>query len=444
MALSNNRAHRIITLCGLYVAQGVPWGFMLITLPAYLSFTYQVSDAQVGALKAIILVPWSFKLIWAPIMDSFTIRSMGRRRPWIIGAELMMALTLVGFIFVGVEDPSEELTFILAMYVLHNIFASLQDVCTDALAVDILPPNEQGQTNGMMWGSKLVGRGIGAYGLSVVLKYGGLAACVAVQIVLLLLIMLIPILLLERPGEKRFPWSKGAANTKGEVKTARNPLDVLKAYVKAFSLPTTLVYIVFTLAKLIGAGVNEVVANVLFTQHLDPVWTDVEYSKVSGLWATAPIILGALAGGFLADKFGRRKILIFGLGGYGLLAILFGMNMGMWSEGWFATSYVIGFETLNAIFSVGFLSMAMRISWTAAAATVFTTYMTLSNVSHVAGNALAGPIRNFFTVQSNGEAADLIAYQHTFFFVGAVSILPLLLLIWVRPSEVDEAKKLNG
>ena len=127
---------------------------------AYLAYQYQVGDSEIGQLTAIILVPWSFKLIWAPIMDTFTIRSMGRRRPWIIGAELMMAVTLLGFI--GLGNPSENLRFILYMYFLHNCFASLQDVCTDALAIDILPAAEQGQMNGLMWGSKLIGKGIGA------------------------------------------------------------------------------------------------------------------------------------------------------------------------------------------------------------------------------------------------------------------------------------------
>ena len=135
MALVESRWQRRVTLCALYFAQGVPWGFMLITLPSYLAYHYQVGDNEIGNLKAIILIPWSFKLIWAPIMDSFTIRSMGRRRPWVIGSELMMALTLLGFI--GLGDPSQELQFILYMYFLHNCFASLQDVCTDALAVDV-------------------------------------------------------------------------------------------------------------------------------------------------------------------------------------------------------------------------------------------------------------------------------------------------------------------
>jgi hypothetical protein len=41
--------------------------------------------------------------------------------------------------------------------------------------------------------------------------------------------------------------------------------------------------------------------------------------------------------------------------------------------------------TLGAVAPVGFLSMALRISWTKSAAIVFTTYVTLSNVSHLCG-----------------------------------------------------------
>ena len=119
MALTNSRSHRIMTLCALYVAQGVPWGFMMITLPAYLLQTFPdvVDDKEVGTLTGIILFPWTFKLIWAPLMDNFTFRPMGRRRPWIIGAELAMAATL--FTFLGLNNPSHHLSYIMWMYSIY-------------------------------------------------------------------------------------------------------------------------------------------------------------------------------------------------------------------------------------------------------------------------------------------------------------------------------------
>lgn len=453
MALSNSRFERLVTLCGLYVAQGIPWGFMLISLPAYLSDKYGeavvplrwwgepgVTDTDIGNLTAIILVPWSFKLIWAPIMDTFTLRSMGRRRSWIIGSELMMAATLLAFILVAGQDLSAKLTPLVWMYFVHNCFASLQDVCTDALAVDILPEAERGQTNGLMWGSKLVGKGLGAAGLSLVLnaEWGGLGACVAIQIALLMLIMIIPIVFLERPGEKRMPWSQGQAM--GDSSTsAGNFSATFVNWFRAFTLPTMIAYLVFTLSKLLGSGINEIVTKTLYTQQLD--WDDVEFSAVAGFWATGPIILGAVGGGYLADRFGRRLILAIGFGGFGLAAIVFALGHGYWDDRTFATSYIIVSDSLNAVASVGFLSLAMKISWSAAAATVFTTYMTLSNVSHIIGNKLAGPVREYFKYGADSAEANMHSYMMTFWTIGVLSLLPLVFLLWVRPREVEAAEQ---
>ena len=446
MALSNNRTHRTITFCGLYLAQGIPWGFMLIALPSYLAFQFpeSIGDNEIGQLKGIILVPWSFKLIWAPIMDSFTLRSMGRRRPWIIGAELMMAVTLLGMI--GLGDLSEQVQTLVWMYFIHNCFASLQDVCTDALAVDVLPPREQGKMVGLMWGSKLVGKAIGATGFAYVIHWGGMEACVAIQVALLLAIMTIPILLRERPGEKRMPWSPGAAmvDQHGDTTSVRSPLETLVNTWRALAVPTLAVYIIFTLLKLAGSGVNEVAANTLYIKQLG--WTDIEFSQAAGGYTLVFILLATFGGGALADRFGARRIICVGFGGLGLTAAIFASCPDLWTERWFTLSYLISSETFNAIGSVGFLAMAMRVSWSVAAGTVFTLYMTLSNVSHITGNWLAGPIRTYCSgiAEANGlegKQAILYSYELTFWLVGLLTLPPLLLLLRVRTDEVDAAKE---
>ena len=65
MSMADSRWQRIATLCGLYAAQGLPWGFMTIALISYLT-AKGVNETQAGELAAIVLVPWTFKLIWAP------------------------------------------------------------------------------------------------------------------------------------------------------------------------------------------------------------------------------------------------------------------------------------------------------------------------------------------------------------------------------------------
>ena len=164
-------------------------------------------------------------------------------------------------------------------------------------------------------------------------------------------------------------------------------------FLRAFSLTTTWVFIVFHAGQAdSGLGVNEVLSNVLYTQHLSPRWTDVEFSRASGLYATAPIILGAVGGGYLADRYGRRLILSVGYIGYGAACVIFAAFPGLWNEGWFAMSYLLSYETLAAIGSVGFLSMAMRISWTVAAGNgVHHLYDALQTFPTSSGTGLAGP-----------------------------------------------------
>jgi PAT family beta-lactamase induction signal transducer AmpG len=199
MAMADNRAQRISTLCALYLAQGIPWGFMDITLVNYL-IDSGITIGDTAKVASFILLPWAFKLIWAPLIDTVTIRSMGRRRSWIIGAQLMMALTLMGILMI--PDITKDLTLLGWMFFTHNIFASLQDVATDALAVDILPSDEQGQANGMMWASKLVGYGGGGYLFAELIRSTGgtIQVAVLMQMALLGAIMILPMRWLERAG----------------------------------------------------------------------------------------------------------------------------------------------------------------------------------------------------------------------------------------------------
>ena len=430
MALIDNRKHRITLLCALYVAQGIPWGFMTIALISYLT-DRGVGDAQAGELTALVLLPWTFKIVWGPLIDTLTIRSMGRRRPWIIGAEFLMAVSLLGLLTMG--DLTENLRLLGWMFFIHNCFASLQDVATDALALDVLPPGEQGRANGLMWGSKLVGKGIGGAGLAMAIDAWGLPSAVFIQFVTLLLIMLFPLMLLERPGERRLPWSRasvdpGASTVSGDVAGLRGLDEVIGDLRRAFSMVTTSVFFVFGVICLIAWGIVEVATKTLYTQQLG--WSFVEVSQVAGM-AVFVEMFGALAGGYCADRFSRRKVMAVGLGGYGLMALVFAAFAGQWSESWFAAGYLFLNPGILAVGSVGFLAMSMRLSWTKAAATMFTIYLTTANIGHVAGNWMVGQLREELG----------FSYELTFAFAGVAVILPLFLLLLVRPEDVDRARK---
>jgi PAT family beta-lactamase induction signal transducer AmpG len=431
-------------LCAMYFAQGVPWGFMVTALISYLT-ERGLTVADTSWLTWIVLLPWTFKLVWAPVIDTLTIRSMGRRRPWIIGAELMMAVSLLGILWLG--DFSEQLgvnsgeakisprfVFLLGcMFFTHNCFASLQDVCTDALAVDVLPLSEQGRVNGLMWGSKLLGKAFGTVVMAAVMGIGdayhpgwGIPAAVMIQFVLLIAIMILPVFMLERPGEKRFPWSEGEAQGIDNVSSVRNPAKLFRDVVRGFSLVTTFVFFVYGLLHVVGWGIVEVVTKPLYTQQLG--WTFQQFSYVTGI-AVFTELVGALCGGYAADRWGRRKVICIGFGAYGVLHLIFGCLPQLWSQSWFTAGYLILNPGALAIGAVGFLSMAMKISWTKAAATMFTVFMTLSNVGHVVGNWVVGWVHD--------ELSLSLTYEKWFFVAAFVTIAPLVLLPVVNPARVD-------
>ena len=425
MTLIESRDKRLVLLCAMYLAQGIPWGFMNITLVNYL-IDHDVSVGDAANVASWILLPWAFKLIWAPLIDTFTIRSMGRRRSWIIGSQIMMAITLLGVLMV--PDITSNLKMLGIMFFIHNIFASLQDVSTDALAVDILPADEQGRANGMMWASKLVGYGGGGWLFAQVIEYNSIQAAVILQMVILGLIMILPMLWIERPGEKRFPWSPGEKLVVRET-TYGNPRILGSTMLRAFSLRTTFVFLIFTLFHNFGPEIGDFMAKGICKDRLN--WNHIDLTTAR-FWALGPELFLALLGGFLSQLWGRRTILIIGMTGYAVLNVVAAAIPALWNTSWFPTTYLVMAPGLIALGAVGFLSMAMRISWTQAVGTVFTTYMALSNVSAVIGKRMVGTLHEQF------------GYGTSFYVAAAFGVMPLLLLPLVRPAEVDEQKEMDA
>ena len=67
---------RVLTLCALYVAQGIPWGFITVTFVTYLAVE-GVSAGQLAYLLTLGTLPWSVKFLWGPIIDRFQFPEMG-------------------------------------------------------------------------------------------------------------------------------------------------------------------------------------------------------------------------------------------------------------------------------------------------------------------------------------------------------------------------------
>ena len=424
--LTTSKRLRIGTLCILYFAQGFPWGFMLTALLSFLA-SKGLTIAESGQLTAMATLPWTFKLFWGPVIDSFIYEKMGKRRPWILFAQIGMALSLVAMIFMG--DISENISLLGWMFFLHNCFASLQDVSCDALAVDVLLPEEQGKVNGAMWGSKIIGTGTGAAAMGTLLVSNGLVFTILVQTLLMLVIMIFPLFILERPGEKRFPWSKGRDSlTDLNHSNSHSPLTVIKDLITAFSKAPCYYAALFIIISAINQGINGAVLPVFYNATLG--WESDTYSQIVGGPGTILEFFGAILGGVMADRFGRRKVFFIGWGSFSVLSGIFGFMILSMPElpVWFQGFYLIAYPFCVAVGTVGMFALAMALSWSKASATMFTSYMAISNLSVVIGNKLIGPLSHIF---STGQIYVIMMF---------VCLTPVVLLKSMDPRPILDIK----
>lgn len=454
----------MLTLCGLYVAQGIPWGFVTVTFAAWLGQKENnLTTEQIGPILAVASLPWSFKFFWGPVMDRFTIPSLGRRRPWIIFAQGMAVLTLGSLLFFddlpGMvwTDPPSGNWFVTAMFKLvpgplaamilvANIFVSMQDVAVDALAVDLLDEEERGVANGLMYGSSYFGTAIGGAGLGFLVARYGIRAGIFGQAALLSVIMLLPIFFRERRRVVGDRATAGGLESGTLAHTLENPYapvssmqshsvgddqhqkaSVFRDLLKAFRLSSALLGVLVALCVRVGIGVLTAV----FVSYLqsDAGWTMEEYTTVTGGYAVFLGLLGAGLGGYVADRFGSKRVIFTTSILLGVLWIVYGLRPDYLGSRTHVTALLLTQEFLLAVMSVGLFAMFMSISWPKVAATQFTSYMALMNLSTTIGSYMAGRL---------SQSASIFQILILAGILQAVLVIPVLFI------DIKQTRRILG
>lgn len=137
-----DRYRRFALLGVLYVVQGLPFGFQTQALGAYLR-EHDVSLTNIGFATAL-STPWLLKIFWAPFVDRHFSARFGRRKSWIVPMQALLALTQIAAAFAPAEG---DVTLLLVLVFLMNLFAATMDIAVDGLAVDMLAGNELGTGN---------------------------------------------------------------------------------------------------------------------------------------------------------------------------------------------------------------------------------------------------------------------------------------------------------
>lgn len=416
-ALSESAVLRYASFVALYVAQGIPEGMTYFGIPAWMAM-HGKSPAEIGAFAAVVGIPWSFKILVAPLMDRFTFLAMGRRRPWVLVGQLGLMASFIAMAFV--PDPLDHLPLLMTTAFFVSVFGASQDVATDGMAIDVVPVTEQARANGLMWGSKTIGISIsllvgtwmiGRYGFTAAIL--SLAACVCA-------IMAVPLLLRERPGERLLPWTRGAASPQAASQQLDSWRLIFRSLVKVFFLPSSFLMGMAVFAIHVGFGLMDTLLPVFTIQGAG--WTDAEYARAYSASNVVAGLLGMLAGGALADYFGKTRMMTAYL--LCIIVLVTGMTLGKgaWGTPLVITAFIGIYYVLFVFLTVAIFATGMALCWSRVAATQFTLYMAIANIGRATGSGLLGPLRS------------ALSWEHVILTVAgfAIAMLILVQLIWMK------------
>lgn len=400
--LTQSRPLRYGVFFLLYVMQGLPAGFALTALANYLA-AEGVDAGEIGAFVALVGLPWGLKFLWGPIVDRYTFRSLGNRRPWIVGAQLLAFVCLICVVTVG--DPQESITTLGLLFCIHAVFASLQDVAVDALAIEVVPEPERGRTNAFMRGGFVSGTAVGAAGLGYLLRNGGFHLAATTEAVLLGGLTLLLFFVRERPGDSLFPWTSSdnrPTNDSAEHDRSDRPnwsfvfgrlfRAIISRNSLLFTLAISLTYVVESLFRR--------VVDVYLIQEAG--WTDVGLSALKGTVGTLFTLSIVFLGGWLVDRVGGKRVLLVNITLLVLLLVGFSLAQQWWFDRNFTTAYLLVKAALDTLTNVAAIPIFMLLCRPGIEGSQFVFYMALSNQMDVLGASLVGTASSYFSIASIG------------------------------------------
>ena len=271
---------------------------------------------------------------------------------------------------------------------------------------------------------------VGGAGMATIIARYDIATAVVIQALIVVSVLLLVIAWRERAGEKRFPWSAGGVQRPGASRNFGFTIT-LKELKRALSNRTTATGVLLAVSFLICEGIYDPLTTEFFVQDLG--WGAARFYQAQGIWGVMGELWGALLGGYLCDRFGRRRIAALGMVMTMVSLVLFGFTASAWFEpGYPQVLLLPAFKGWLAFTTVSLFSLYMKMSWTQAAATQFTVYMATNNLGYALGARL------LTWLESMDYGLNTADY---YLLAGIALIIPIGLLTQLDPNGVERNKR---
>jgi MFS transporter, PAT family, beta-lactamase induction signal transducer AmpG len=292
------RNGRLSAFFFLYMTEGIPLGFAATAVATQLR-RQGVGPAEIGAFVGSFYLPWAFKWAFGPFVDVFASDRLGRRRGWILGTQVLMAATLLSTVLLKLP---EQLWLFTAILLVHNSFAAMQDVAIDALAVSTLREDERGLANGLMFAGANAGQLVGGSGVLFLMPFTGFQPTfffVAGAILLVTLLIVLP--MKEAAGAARRVVA-GSRLVSASREMRDFAIDSFRSFLGTRGALAGLVFALLPAgAMCLGLALQSNLAVELGMTDDEVAWL--------ALWSTAVNSSCCVLGGWLSDRYGRRRTL---------------------------------------------------------------------------------------------------------------------------------------
>lgn len=288
---------RLALMLGLGFSSGLPILLIFSTQSAWLREA-GVSTADIGLMSYCALA-YSFKFLWAPIIDRFDLpglsRWLGRRRAWMLAAQVGVAAGLLAMAF---AQPRRSLAWSVAFAALTAFAAATQDVTIDGWRIDAAPPERQGLMTAVYSLGYRLGMILAGAGALYLADYGGWRLAYTVMSALMAVGAATCLL------SPRLDRAAGGPPPTFQTSFVEPIADLVRRY--AWSIAPILALVALYRLPDFLSGVMTM-----------PLYIDLGFSKsdiatVSKLYGVWIGLGGAFAGGWLSGRIGLMPTLLIG------------------------------------------------------------------------------------------------------------------------------------
>lgn len=433
---------KVLALVFLGFSAGLPFLLVFSTLTAWLT-EMGLSRTTIGFF-AWIGITYSIKVIWAPLVDHlplpFLTRLLGRRRAWMLLAQIGIAASLIGMAVAGtdtiqtalaLDQPTAFMLFV-ALAIAVAFFSATQDIAIDAYRIEIAVVEQQGiMATAYIFGYRLalLVAGAGAFYISALsdwpTSYMIMGGLMLVGIITVLLIKEPPAHSKQAPPPMLFYPSHDHANRSGRLLHWLHHA-VIQPFADFFRRQGQLALLVLLLIGLYR--VSDITMGIMANPfYLDQGYTKIQIADITKLFGFVMTLTGAALGGALILRFGLMRLLVAGAVLVALTNLLFAALAQQATADTRLLALVISADNLSgglatAVF-IAYLSGLTHTAYTATQYALFSSLMTL-------------PAK--FISGWSGLIVDHFGYTDFFLYAAAMGVPAIVLAWWLMRQAQHE------